>query len=143
MPLPIYKFLVLPGGGHVDENRTFLPGAKFESYKQLDRMFSNRFELLDSDADIPEENQLPLLYAEGEERVPQKAESTPTDSKTKEGLDVTEDFEGAKDLGVRVIKNGKLFSVFDAQDSSAPLEGGGSLKSKAAVTEFIDSLGAA
>ena len=143
MPLPIYKFLVLPGGGHVDENRTFFPGARFESYKQLDRMFFNRFELLDESAEIPEENKLPLLYAEGEERPSQKAETSSNDSKTKEGSDVTEDFEGSKDLGIKIVKTGKLFSVFDLDDPSAPLEGGEGLRSKAAVTEFINSLGAA
>jgi hypothetical protein len=143
MPLPIYKFMVLPGGGHVDENRILLPGAKFESYKRLDLMFSNRFEPLDGDAEIPEENRLPLLYEEGEPRPAQKTETSTNDSKAKEGADVTEDFEGAKELGVRVVKTGKLFSVFDQEDPTAPLEGGESLKSKVAVTEFIHSLGAA
>lgn len=143
MPLPVYKFLVLPGGGHVDENRTFFPGTRFESYKRLDTMFSNRFELLDVDAEVPEENRLPLLYAEGEARPYQKDESPSNIALPNKGSDVTEDFENAKDLGIKVIKNGKMFSVFDQDDSSAPLEGGESLKSKAAVTEFINSLGAA
>jgi hypothetical protein len=143
MPLPIYKFKVLPGGGHNDEGRTFVPGACFESYKRLDTMFSNRFEPLDKDAVIPEENRLPLLYAEGEEQFSQKTETSSNDSRAKEGLDVTEDFANAKELGVKVLKIGKVFSVFDLEVPGSPLEGGEELKTKASVVAFIASLGAA
>jgi hypothetical protein len=137
MPLPIHKYRLLPNvGGHVDENREFRSGDVFESYMRLDVMFANKFEKLPDTAEVPDENCLPPLLSD-DEAEPEKAEPSKV-----AGTDVTADFKGASDLGIKVVKTGKVYSVFDADHPASALEGGDALKSKAAVEAFIASISA-
>lgn len=118
------KFRVAEGS-HTDlEGRTYRKGEVLESKKDLTKMWVNKFERVQDNALITKAGKETKPVEDDEEEKleeeSKKVEDDTSDEDDKEE-DVTAEFPKAEEAGVKVLKHGKVYGVFDEDDLVTPL----------------------
>ncbi len=114
-------FYLLLQGVHVDGLKTYKADGRktvIESDTDLVKRFPNKFAKIDSEGDSVEELE------------------TETEKSTNE-KDVTEDFSGAVEEELVVIRRGNKFYVYENDDLEKPIEGGKAVSKKSAAKAIV------